>query len=275
MKPFVKLLNFEINRFSRIYLVLILLTVICQFTSVAWESSNMMDRAETVMREKGLQADDFLKQSQPFYFSDIHNSLLFMAPIVIGICALLFYNFFIWYRDWFTGSPFIYRLLMIPVSRMKIFYAKTAALLLMVFGLIAFQMILFPIEDGLFHILVPSDFRTSVPYSETLKSSLLLSLLVPETFLEFILYYGIGIMLVLLLNTFILFERSFRWLGICMAFVFGLAAALILMIPFLLNQTGARLYPSEIIYLQIAAAACVALISFMASRYLLQKKITV
>ena len=77
----------------------------------------------------------------------------------------MIYVFFIWYRDWFGKSSFIYRLLMLPTKRIHIYFAKLTAIMFLVLGLIALQILLMPIEMQIVNSIVPADFRTYFPLS--------------------------------------------------------------------------------------------------------------
>ncbi|MBS2970225.1 hypothetical protein J9317_15875 [Metabacillus sp. KIGAM252] len=275
MNRFLKLVNFEVNRFAKIYFGLIILTILGQMIAVFNESNKLTRYASEYMREQRINAEQYVSTMEPLSFSSIVNSSFYMGPILLSICALLFYVFFIWYRDWFANNAFMYRLLMIPVSRMNIYFAKTAAILLMIFGLVALQLLLLPFEFAIYQSIVPQDLRGLTPLSYVMNSNAVLSMIIPSTFLEFVLYYGAGITLVLVLNTIILFERSYKWLGAGIGIGYGVLACLVALIPVFLAETLDQLYPIEIIYIGIACVGAIGVLSVFMSRFLLAKKITV
>src|SRR5690625_1417433 len=89
---------------------------------------------------------EFIEMYTTFSMMDVAHSLWIMVTIAIGVAAILFYIFFIWYRDWFARNTFIYRLRMLPTSRMNIFFTKVATIMLTVFGLVAFQLLLLNVD---------------------------------------------------------------------------------------------------------------------------------
>src|SRR5699024_2551778 len=88
---------------------------------------------------EGMANGSEFMQDMNFSLIDVTYSIGFVAPIGIGVAALLFYMFFIWYRDWFARNAFIYRLLTLPTSRMNVYFAKLTTIILTVIGLVAYQ----------------------------------------------------------------------------------------------------------------------------------------
>lgn len=206
----------------------------------------------------------------------VTGSLWFMGPIALCIAALIFYVFFIWYRDWFGKNTFIYRLLMLPTARIQIFLSKAVSILLMVFGFVAIQLMLLPIESVILKWIVPLDYRIDMTAGEIIQNSYLQTL-IPSTFIEFVLYYGAGIMAVLIIFTAILFERSFRLKGVLLGAIFVGLAVLVFFSPILIMEIMQTyyLYPIEIFILEIILGLVVIGASIWTSHFLLKKKITV
>ncbi len=151
MMRYIKLVNFEINRFSKIYLSLLLITLVSQFAGVIIVTKSLLkDARETISNEK-LSEAAYIANYGGIDFTHIANTLLFVGPIALSAVALIFYIFLIWYRDWFGKNTFIYRILMLPTSRLSIYLSKATAIFLMVLGLIAFQIIILPMENAIFH----------------------------------------------------------------------------------------------------------------------------
>ncbi len=158
-----------------------------------------------------------------------------MGPILLCAVVLMIYVFFIWYRDWLGKNTFSYRLFMLPTARIHIYLAKATTILLYVLGLVALQLLLLPVESQVLQWMVPSEFRTdlSINYITSLQD---LSILFPNTFIEFVLYYGGGMIAVFIVFTAILFERSFRMKGIIYGFLYCAASLLVFFAPILLNE---------------------------------------
>src|SRR5690625_850564 len=121
MINYLKLVNFEFNRFFKIYAALITITVISQITGVIVMSRNYVSQANRTMYDLGLSQTTFIEQYGSMSFYRIADTIWVMGPIALCIVALIFYIFLIWYRDWFGKNTFIYRLLILPTERINIF----------------------------------------------------------------------------------------------------------------------------------------------------------
>ena len=277
MKNFLKLTNFEINRFSKIYFALLAITLVLQFVGVFMGIHNYESNYNEVMRVDNLTDAAYIEQYGGLNFTNVSSSMWFASSIALCAVALIFYIFLIWYRDWFGKNTFIYRLLMLPTSRLSIFTSKAAAILLMVFGLIAFQLILLPIENALFNQLAPAnlvDYKMSVPM--ILQTSVILIIIIPSTLAQFFISYGIGLMAMLVLFCGIMFERSYRWKGIILGVLYCIAAGLVFLLPvFITVNEEVNLYPGEIFASLIMTGVIVAGFSLWFGTWLLKKRVTV
>ncbi|MFZ3579133.1 hypothetical protein [Virgibacillus sp. DJP39] len=277
MKSYLKLVNFEFNRSAKIFAVLLGITIIAQITGVIVLSKKYLETANEMIYEELMPKADFLAQVGQMSFLQITRSVWFLGPIALCIAGVAFYIFLIWYRDWFGKNTFIYRLLMLPTTRLNIFYAKITNILLMTFGFIAFQLILFPIETTVLKWMVPKEYRNDMGIEEIIGSMPELNILIPNSVLELVLYYGAGFMVVSILFTAILFERSFRWKGIFAGVIYGFVAAGLFISPMLLQSTVLNqfFYPIELFVLEIVMGLIVISGSIWTSGFLLKKKITV
>ncbi|SFB05854.1 hypothetical protein SAMN04488072_106119 [Lentibacillus halodurans] len=276
MNRFLKLVNFELNRFMNIYLVLIALTVIVQAAGVIVTANAYMDKANQAINEEMLSAAQFIEQYGAMSFLDFARGLWFTGPIAVCAAALLFYIFMIWYRDWLGKNTFIYRLLMLPTARLNVYLAKATSIVLMVLGLVSVQLIILPLENSVLKWMVPADFRTDMTVGQIVKWDYL-SILVPQSFTEFILYYGAGFMAVSVLFTAILFERSFKWKGIFLGIGYAAISAIIMLSPLLATafMDHYYLYPLETFGLEVGLGLILTALTLWMGHYLLTKKITV
>src|SRR5699024_10331431 len=194
-----------------------------------------------------------------------------------SIAAVIFYIFFIWYRDWFGKNTFIYRLLMLPTTRLNIFYAKLSTILLVTFGFVGFQLMILPLETRLMQWMVPKDFRVDMTLQNIMDSFMEWHIILPQTFTQFILHYGTGTIVVSVIFTAILFERSFRWKGVLLGVIYGIVAIGMFISPLILQDVilDGFFYPGEMVLLEIAAGLLVLAGSIWMSNFLLKKKIRV
>lgn len=275
MKDFIKLLNFELGRFFKIYLALAALTIVLQIAGTVKISKHFLESFEMVIRVEGISIDEFLNQYGAFSLHQVINSGWFNFPIMLAIAALIFYCFLIWYRDWFGKNTFIYRLLMLPTARINIYLSKAISIFLMVLGLVALQIILLQVEGSIVKWLVPANLRIDFTTLELIESTVgqyHLGLIIPLSLIQFLVHYGVGFMLVFVLFTAILFERSYRLKGILYG---GVYAVISIGVFFLPAMIGIELYPEEWFFLELFLGIVVTVTSIWLGNYLLNKKVTV
>ncbi|MEN1968147.1 hypothetical protein WMZ97_08730 [Lentibacillus sp. N15] len=277
MKHYLKLVHFEFDRFAKLYLTLIMVTIAMQFIGVIINANSYLRMANYSIHEHHMSTEAFLRDYGRMSFEQISNSLWFAAPIALSIAALIFYCFLIWYRDWFGKNTFIYRLLMLPTARLNIYLSKATSIFLMVLGLISLQLILLPLEHRLMQFIVPFSLRTDYSLHEMVLSFRYLEVLYPNTFTEFILHYGLGFMVVFVLFTVIMFERSYRWKGMVFGVLYGIFTMCLFLAPVILVfiLENEYLYPMELLILEVILGLAVIAISIWVSHYLLKNKITV
>lgn len=276
MKHYMKLVNFEFNRFFKLYLVLIGIVISSQIIGVIVTSRQYVNLINELMYKDHMGASTIIEQYGTMSFFNYSQSLWFVAPIALSVATLFIYVFFIWYRDWLGKNTFSYRLFMLPVARIHIHLAKATTILLYVLGLIALQLLLLPIEMNILNWIVPSEFRTDFPVWAITKSKGLF-LLIPTTFTEFILYYAAGIAAVSIVFTAILFERSYRVKGIVYGVLFCATSLLIFLAPLLVNTFILRnyFYPTELFFMEMIAGLVVLAFSIGTANFLLKNKIRV
>lgn len=276
MKSYLKLVNFEFNRFFKLYAVLLAITVVSQITGIIVTARSYVAKVNELVGKGVMPKGEFLEQYGRFSFYDFSQTLWFGGPVFLSITALLIYVFFIWYRDWIGKNTFSYRLFMLPVARIQIYLAKLTTILLCVFGLVGLQLLLFPAESKIIGWIVPAEFRMDLLVNE-MAGYRFLATFFPSSFTEFVLYYGVGIGAVAVVFTAILFERCYRVKGIVYGILFCTAAQLVFIAPLLVNSYVLEnyFYVTELFYLEIAAGMLVIAGSIFTANYLLKHKIRV
>ena len=277
MKNYLKLVNFEFNRIAKLLAVLLGITLVAQFIGVIVQSRSYLNLANEQIYKEMMPKAQFFEQFGQMSFAQIVRSVWFIGPIAICIAGVGFYIFLIWYRDWVGKNTFIYRLLMLPTTRLNIFYAKMTTILIMTLGLVAFQLILLPIEMLVMKSMIPNEFRLDLGIQDIMTGTPVLNIIFPSSFGGLIFYYGAGLIVVSILFTAILMERSFRWKGIFAGILYCAAAVVVLISPLLLQEIVLHgfFYPIELFVLEIIMGLIVLAASIWMSRFLLLKKITV
>jgi len=278
VKNFIKLFNFEINRFMKLYVAMIIIVFIIQLSAVLMEAFNYMGLVIDVTKSGRMSPEKFLEEYWTFSLANATHSLVFLAPVVLSIVGLLFYMFFIWYRDWFARNTFIYRLLMLPTNRMNIYFAKLATIMVTVLGMVAIQLIFMEIYKQVIKWIVPLVYRADTPTGLIVEATEYLNVIIPSNVSTFFIAYGIGLTFVIVIFTAILFERSFRLLGSIVGLIYiGLAFGLFIapsMVQFFFFES-LYFYADEMFYIQTIIALVIIAVSLWVSHYLLTKKITV
>src|SRR5690625_85762 len=142
---------------------MLIVIFIIQLSTVLLSAFQYMNLVKDITKGGRVTPEQFLYDYWPFSLRDAVYTLGFLGPIAIGVAGLLFYMFFIWYRDWFARNTFIYRLLMLPTNRMNIYYAKLTTIMLTVLGAISMQLIYLSIYQQVVKWMVPVVYRMDIP----------------------------------------------------------------------------------------------------------------
>lgn len=273
---FLKLVNFELNRFSKFYYLLVVAIILIQLSLAAYIVNDYMRMLKASLKS-GQTMPDFLDSNGNISILNVTETNLFMVSVMLGVLVLGIYLFFIWYRDWFGKHTFIYRLLTLPASRMNMYFAKAAAILLMIFGLLAVQVFLLHIIALMIETWVPGNYRSEFNFYHLMEASQL-NIVLPHSFIGFLCSYGAGLVVLFTLFTSILLERSYRLRGVILGGIYAAVAIFVFTIPLWytgLSEEGVLLYPDEERLAMFATGLVVVIGSILLSRYLLKHKITV
>lgn len=252
MINYLKLVHFELTRFRWIYLSLFIVTLLSQVIGLYLHAHDRMKLMNaTMIRETLTQVNYLEKYGQISISHYTNNSIWFLGPVFLCITALLLYVFLIWYRDWLGKNMFIYRLMMLPTPRHNIYLAKASTILLSVWGLIAFQLLLLPWLNRLYNSIIPGSYIRFSSTFDIISENPILQILIPSSFVEFLLYYSAGIMGVIVIFTVILMERSFRWKGLFMGILYVAILCIGFLLPWIISDGKLidYLYPIEILLL--------------------------
>ncbi|MBA2940525.1 hypothetical protein HZF08_19695 [Paenibacillus sp. CGMCC 1.16610] len=276
MSNFGKLLNWEIARFSKFYGALFVITLLLQLLDVWLYTHDYMNNAERAMESQSMTAVQYVQNYSKASLNGYDNILFDWSISLCGV-TLLLYIFLIWYKEWVGRSTFAYRLLMLPTSRMNVYLAKLSSIVLFVWGLVAYQFLLLYVRITAFEAFLPSEFRLDVTVSEIIRHHPILKILLPSYFTEFALYYGAGVVSVIILFTAVLLERSFRFKGIAAGILYIGAAVFLIILPGMISEIWVPdfFFPSELVQLELVMGILVTALSLWFSSYLLHKKVTV
>lgn len=275
---FIRLLNFEFERMYKFLVGIMAVVVVSNLIGfIVVPLSYMSDARETISSES-LSIAQYLSTYSPFSLNTVLGSLWIYGPLALGIIGFMFFAIFTWYREWFGKNTFVYRLLMLPISRMYIYSAKILTVFLGIFSLLTLQYIVIWIGQFISRSLISSEFYNRVTLAEAFDSNQLLQFLLPSSMELFFIFYLLGFLFILVLYTAILLERSYQLRGFLMGLVFSIFSLLLIVSPHLLPAIFRNyyiLFPSEELLATILLAIVVGAISIGTSRYLLKHKITI
>lgn len=277
MKHYLQLVNFEINRFMKLYLLLAIFVGVVQTATVIFEASSYMQIVKSHV-SRGMTPEQFINENWRFSLAEVVYTNGFMFPIIIAIAGLVFYMFFIWYRDWYARNPFVYRLLTLPTDRMNVYFAKLTTIMLTVFGMLAFQIIMLGFYRQLVEWIVPVVYRENLSIGLIVNSSIYLRMLIPNSFPEFITIYINGLVVVIVAFTIVLMERSYKWIGLVLGIVYAAVALILYALPTIIQYAiynNSYLYYAELYWLEMGILALIVVVSLVISNYLIKRKVTV
>lgn len=278
MNSFFKLLNFELNRFMKLYIALLITIAVIQLIGTFVAAQKYMILVNNSFIKGGMNEKAFIEMYSTFSLIDNAYSLWVLGPLAIGIALLIIYIFFIWYRDWFAKNTFIYRLLMLPTSRMNVFFAKAVTIMLTMLGLIGMQIVLLYLEEKMVKWIVPKVFRVDLTVPEVISGVYQLSMILPESFMEFLVTYSLVFAFIVVMFTAILFERSFKFKGIAIGILYIFCSISLFILPVIVQfllYGNLYLYPDELFFVELFIWVFVVACSLLVSRYLLNRKVTV
>ncbi|MFD1957112.1 hypothetical protein ACFSL6_23825 [Paenibacillus thailandensis] len=272
MSHYLKLVHLEISRFRLVLLSLMVLTFGFQTVGIIVTVNRELSmRAENPLYN-GVDGSFVPEGTLSFAWAVYTSNFWYYIPIMISLVVLLAYMPAIWYREWFGRNTVIYRLLMLPGARFRVYTSKLTAVLLFVFAMIGFQMLVLPVQESIFNLMVPSAERVDTYLEDAIAANQLLSLFLPRSLEQFVYSYGLGMIGVTAVFAVILLERSFRWLGLLAGLVYLAVCWFVLLLPLL--DTG-YFYPIEYYFFELAACALVLCASVGLGGWLLARKISV
>ncbi|GMK40155.1 hypothetical protein PCCS19_32100 [Paenibacillus sp. CCS19] len=279
MTTYWKLLSFELRRLLLPFCILVVFTTVMQLYNAYSKAHKAVDYANKIMKKEHLSTmEQYAAAHGYFSYSDVFNQMNWIV-FSIFICAAFvgFYFVIIWYRDTIGRHPFMTRLLMLPASRNNLYWAKLTAPLLIMFSLLALQQLLVPIGDSIYSSIVPSEAREDVPLEMLIGINPVLNILLSNSHLDFLLYYGTGITMVIVVFTVILLERSYRLYGLLAGIAYAAVSILLIIIPLILLQSDLRYSMSEVqvTSMYFGLLFVVSGVSVWFGQHLLAKKISI
>lgn len=271
MKKFLHLLEFELGRFLKYLLPVMVVSALLQFASLVLSIADFNEYLR-----------NHIETNAPMEIFTMHfvtGSQLYSMAIILIPLVFITYSFFTWYREWLGKNTFIYRLLMLPMNRMAIFFSK--ALSFIIGGLLAFvtQFGLYFIQSFIFEKAVPAEYFMKLSIHNIQSPyEMLQSILFPTTGFEFLHRYGFAFAALVVLFTAILLERSFQIKGAIAGIIYFVAYFVIYSYLTILTYFSIGdwfIKPSHVYLMQNAHIVIMIGISSLISYFLLKNKVRV
>lgn len=274
MNHYLKLVNFEVKRFWKLFIGLIVYVIGMQIIGAIITARNYMKYANETMRREQMIESEYVFNYGAYSLQRFIYSEYFVLSVVFAAAVLIIYVFFIWYRDWLGKSSFIYRLLMLPTARRNVYFAKLTTILLFVLFLVGMQALLLRGVDQIGRLIIPEQLHNDYGVVN-LHSYDFLAVLYPQTPLHFVLLYGLGMTIVAIMFTAILFERSYQLKGVFFGAIYLILSVMFIFIPVFIQIMTNYLYMNELILLTALTSSIALALAIYLANYLLKWKINV
>ncbi|GEL66407.1 hypothetical protein [Marinilactibacillus psychrotolerans] len=278
LKHFIRLVNFEFERMYKFLFSIMTILILTNLAGYIIGPLAYVKNANDIMKSESLNVSQYIEFYGSFSLESITGSLWIQGPIALGIIGFLFFSIFIWYREWLGKNTFIYRLLMLPISRMHIYFAKLLMVFIGIFSLLSLQIFSLWIGSLILPNLIPAGFFNAMTISEVISRGTIFPILLPNILEVFLGAYGLGLVSILVLFTIILLERSYHIKGLLLGILYATICFGFVVSPNLILvifKNNFILFNSELIILMSIFAFIVGVSSILISRYLLKNKITV
>ncbi|PLT46461.1 hypothetical protein B8V81_4892 [Paenibacillus pasadenensis] len=272
-----KLADLEIRRFRGILLGLMALVALIQLGGLSMVTRTRLSQIESQIERSGMTLAEFKLQNSGLSLLELLGELDGVTGVATACCIVVVaaYTLIIWYRDWFGRASFAYRLLMLPHPRFLLYLSKLVAILTFVFSLFAWQIVIVAGQMLLYHVQIPHQLRIERTFIDTIRSTDLV-IFIPVRLTEFLLVYGLGLVIVLLLFTTALLERSYRLKGLLGGLALSAAAFVLLVWLWAgAEDRGSFLYPTELLALFIGVLLVSAAAALWLGWRLLRGKVSV
>lgn len=277
MRKFIYLVNTELNRVLKFFIPALLIYIALQIIEILMKISSVMRNIrENSYGAKGVgevvSTGESVKGLGKMY--NVHSFLDSNSIIIIGflliICMIIIYSIFIWYREWFGSNKTIYTLLMLPMERMKIYYAKLISIILLIGTTLGTSIVSLFINYVIMLWRLPKELIEDLSFLKVFHNYII-NILLPINYRDFLLYCTIGLGLLTAIFLMVLLERSYSFKGL---FAGVSLIALYLFVYLLIFESG-FFFRKEILVVSLAWGALNFLSHVSWSKKLLTKKISV
>ena len=277
MKKYLKLLAYELENSKKLIAILVAGVTLLQSVSFIQMIREYKQIVEIQISQLGTL------KGVKFDFSVFTSNGWFILSIMGSVALIGAYIFYIWLKEWYKQCKSIYRVLMLPGSRMSIYWAKFTTILMLILILLGLEMVLLTGAMKLAGVIIGdqlvgtgNNWYVFVQGNDQYINPL--EMLYPATWMDFSLTYGVGICAVSTCFQLIILAMSTRHLkkvqsiGLMIVNVVAVGlyfSGLVFLIDNLMLTSG------ELLWMMTLSLTIFFVINTLVSRYLLNHYIAV
>lgn len=274
MNKILNLYNIEFKRIYKLYFALIGMVFIANLVGVAISIKNSV---ESISLDNNLPMNiNSLKTNIGYDFINTItvNDVYIYGSVILGVAVLmcLFYALIIWYRDYYSRSKTIYTLLCLPQPRFNIYLSKLITVVVMIYGIIASQLLFWYIDLNIVKHLGGIQSPGFVNVFKNMMHTYEGVNIVSPNIVEFLMVDVIGVILaVVVIFTAVLIERSIKKVGI----ILGISYIALSIVGYFYLFGVSNEFLLNLLYVHIGYYIFLFIISLGLSYYMINKKISV
>ncbi len=274
MNKILNLYNIEFKRIYKLYFALIGMVFIANLVGVAISIKNSVER---ISLDNNLPMNvNSLKTNIGYDFINTFtvNDVYIYGSVILGVAVLmcLLYALIIWYRDYYSRSKTIYTLLCLPQPRFNIYLSKLITVVVMIYGIIASQLLFWYIDLNIVKHLGGIQSPGFVNVFKNMMHTYEGVNIVSPNIVEFLMVDVIGVILaVVVVFTAVLIERSIKKVGI----ILGISYIALSIVGYFYLFGVSNEFLLNLLYVHIGYYIFLFIISLGLSYYMINKKISV
>lgn len=274
MNKILSLYNIEFKRIYKLYFALIGMVFVANLAGVAISIKNSVEKISLEnnlpMNVNSLKTNIGYDLINTFVIKDVY----IYGSLILGVAVLmcLFYALIIWYRDYYSRSKTIYTLLCLPQPRFNIYLSKLITVVVMIYGIIASQLLFWYIDLNIVKNLGGIQSPGFVNVFKNMMNTYEGVNIVSPNIVEFIMIDVIGVILaIVVIFTAVLIERSIKKVGI----ILGISYIALSIVGYFYLFGVSNEFLLNLLYVHIGYYIFLFIISIALSYYLINKKISV
>ncbi|MGL4797315.1 MAG: hypothetical protein ACRC1Y_04750, partial [Paraclostridium sp.] len=235
------LYNMEFKRIYKLYFTTLGFMILANILGIGlslYNTERSIDVDHIGFSLELLKSKQGISNINSFTTVDIYGYGCIILGIVVLLC--LMYAIGIWYRDYFSRNKTIYTLLSLPQPKFNIFVAKFITIVVMIYGAIVVQFLMWYIDLNFVKLLVGINNPSFTNIFANMMQRVETITIVAPYIMEYLMINVVGVIVtVLVIFTGILIERSFKKTGAIVGIIYIVAYVVVFfMLAFLAAIKG-------------------------------------